>query len=153
MPSPVEIRNAYWQVFQSINPEFAITLTANQWYRSPSAIRNDIRRFHGTLDRLILKRNWHRLPSEQRSDAIWIAEHVDSNGHCHGALRLPMGCEGTLSADEMFGFVHDIFTRVVPTGSVDVKSIYDARGWWNYMAKDLRQTTDGIWLAREFHAG
>ena len=134
-------RHAFEDLVASQRPEWAITSIFN----GPTSLASGqkaLRGFHARLDRALLGRNWQRQPAEQRSFCIWQPEHIASNLHYHGCMRIPQGKE-----EKFLTIAQGIWKKLVPSGAMDINPITDISGWAHYITKEA---VEGFIISTEF---
>lgn len=107
--------------------------------------RSALRGLHARIDRRLLGRGWARRPSEDRSLAIWLPEHIDTNTHWHGLMTVPAADPSKL-IDEL----PEMWTRIIPSGQLHVQSAFNAGGAAAYMTKD--EHLEHFVISSEFNA-
>jgi hypothetical protein len=83
--------------------------------------RKSLKRFHAYLDRALLGTHWHKKPNLDRTFFIAFPEHIDSNLHYNLLLRVR-----DTNIQKTADIIPQIWSKVVPSGSVDVKLVSEA---------------------------
>jgi hypothetical protein len=131
-------RAAIGELVMGFNPTHFVTLAFNR-STTIDAARSKLRAFQARMDHALLGRNWLKRPAE-RTTYIAVIEHASSNLHLHVAFVV-----GDAHAAHFFQIASAIWVKLVVSGSVVVKPIYDAEGLGSYMAKEITPVT-GDWL-------
>lgn len=115
-------------------------------------LRSTLKGLLARLDRLFLGRDWCHFPTAQRTKAVAVVEHLDTNPHLHVLMTLPTSGR-KLPVSEIRRLVEDIWRILVHAGSVNVKSIEEVTGLVRYFAKEFRRPGyfEKFIIASEFH--
>ncbi|WP_417493163.1 hypothetical protein [Maricaulis sp.] len=93
-----------------------------------------------------------RLPKDKRLLAFVVPEHQASNIHFHLAIRLIDGEDVTpANLDHFLEVGKRLWRQLQPTGTCDLKRIYDGRGWARYITKDHYKCGTELILSHDFH--
>jgi hypothetical protein len=115
-------------------------------------LRSAFRALLARLDRHFLGRGWCKVPSPMRTKAVAVVENLDTNSHIHVLMTLPRRGR-KLSIHEQRQIVGDYWSILVPSGSANVKEIYDAKPLIRYFAKQFKRPGyfEMFMLSTEFH--
>lgn len=109
---------------------WAVTAVFNR-DTSPAGGRRALKAFHARIDRAFLGRNWQHAPADRRSFALWFPEHVQSNLHFHGMIRVPAEF-----ADRFLTVGAGAWKDLAPAGNLLTKPITDLAYWGGYITKE-----------------
>jgi hypothetical protein len=140
-------RDAYVRMFFRQNFTFGLTLNWNRRVSLERA-RADLSRCFRDVDRAVLGQSFNRS-REGRTEGVFAFEHVASNIHCHGMIKvLP---RNVIKVRNMFlGERSDIWSNVVPSGTHMLKILSNPIAAANYMLKDQTFSADSqtlVWLS------
>lgn len=122
-------------------PTFAITLAFHRDTTPADAIRKT-RLLHAMLERAALGTAWLKRVDE-RSSYIAVIEHVDTNLHVH--LALTSGDKHRACIETAIKIA---WKKLVCSGTVKLKPVFDAAGWGSYMAKEITpDTADHLFIS------
>lgn len=137
----LKFREGITDLVAQAGPAYAITLGFHRDTTPADAILKT-RRLHAMLERAALGTAWLKRVDE-RSSYIAVLEHVDTNLHVHLALTCGdkhLACIETV--------VKTAWKRLVPSGTVKLKPVFDAAGWGSYMAKEITlDTADHLFIS------
>jgi len=114
--------------------------------------RRDVGAMLAGVDRRLVGTKFNRKP-DRRTRAVFFFEHVDSNIHAHGLLRVER--DRLLSFHRLFPHSRGgCWNKVVPSGSYRLEILDDVRTTVGYLLKEQHLASDTrmtLW-ADEFHA-
>lgn len=144
-PTPAEdvskFRDGITDLVAKAGPACAITLGFHRATTPADAILKT-RRLHAMLERAALGTAWLKRVDE-RSSYIAVLEHVDTNLHVH--LALTCGAKHLACIETAIGAA---WKKLVPSGTVTLKPVFDAAGWGSYMAKEITlDTADHLFIS------
>lgn len=88
------------------------------------------------------------MPRDRRTAFILIPEHLNTNTHAHGLIRV--AADRLAEFEDMFRAPRSLFwSRLAPAGTHDVQPIYDERGWAHYCLKLAHADTE--WITSDEH--
>lgn len=125
------------QLIEQMQAQFAVTLCPNLDRPSLDTLRTQTKRLHAVLDQLALGRWFYQKPAAVRSEALWVTEHLDSNGHTHGALRVPDEWRDIIEEQDLEVLVREAYQKIAPRGKTSVARITDD-GWSYYETKTIK---------------
>ncbi|WP_440981028.1 hypothetical protein [Shinella sumterensis] len=141
------LQQAWVKFAEAFEPNFFITLT-DPTEPHLMAMRENLGRFCGRVDRTVLGKKFARhLPSE-RTDGIFFIEHVGSNIHAHGLLRVP---DTSLETFDKLALKQ--WHRVCRDGKYNLQEVYNCAGVADYCTKEMtrfRFSPDQIAFTRDF---
>lgn len=115
--------------------------------------RQDIGALLARIDGKLLHRNFHEEPKEKRTKAVFFIEHVGSNLHAHGLIRVQR--DQLLKLHRLFPSERGgPWNRLVPSGSYRLEMIDDVVTTVGYLVKEQHLGADDrmiVW-ADEFFA-
>ena len=144
-PAPAEdvlkFRDGITDLVAKAGPAYAITLGFHRDTTPADAIQKT-RRLHAMLERAALGTAWLKRVDE-RSSYIAVLEHVDTNLHVH--LALTCGAKHLACIETAVG---GAWKKLVPSGTIKLKPVFDAAGWGSYMAKEITlDTADHLFIS------
>ena len=144
-------RPAYIKLISAHGADYAVGLAFNR----EVTIRGARERFGALLahiDSFYLGRKWAKFPSDERTLAFAVMEHVESNLHLHAVMNLPRD-RPNRSVTNAETLIPAEWKKLVPAGSCDIKPITDLRGAASYMTKELNnpRNWDHFIISTEFH--
>ena len=104
---------------------------------APAIMRDRLREWDGRMNRKIVGREWSER-IEDRMFSFYFLEKPVTNSHWHGLVRF-FGDDG-LRAKQQLIFddqIEKLWRKLVPTGTVEVRQVYDQAGANEYVAKEL----------------
>ena len=107
-----------------------------------------VRDFLGRLDRKMLGNAWLERPQHERTDGVFVIEHVSSNIHAHGLVR--MAKNDKIDVQE---HCKAIWAKLCPGGSVLIEPPRNVKDVASYISKEFaggRFGDEQIVLARDF---
>jgi hypothetical protein len=123
----------------TIQPNVFLTLVTNA-EGSPMKLRRAIKDLLARLDRALLGPKWQKQSKDQRTEGVFIIEHVESNIHAHGMLRLPSFDEA-----EIYMTVGTFWNKLCPSGNSCFRLLEDALVCARYCTKEM----DMPWFSGE----
>lgn len=130
-----QLRAAYVELAsKNIAADTFITLVTNETWELPK-MRQAIKHFLGRADHSLLGRKWWKQPLDCRAEGIFFIEHVTSNTHAHGLLRLPVRHPD--DQRDMKTLLAEHWQDLAPAGSLDCQHIHDAPGCADYCTKEM----------------
>lgn len=144
------LRSAYIELIESFNPNVFVTLALNK-SSTVEEVTRLVGRFCGIVDRKLLGHKWHKLPPAQRTDGIFLIEHVGTNIHAHGIIRLPVDDITGLDVQTMLAW-----NRLTEAGSTNFQAIDDINRLSRYCTKEMPgfiHDADQVVLLRQFMKG
>lgn len=141
-----ELRAAYAKLCHGIDVQYFVTLSTHR-DGTIGGMRRLARDYCARMDRKLLGHTWTTMPAAERTDGLFFIEHVASNIHLHGLLKFPKGTPEKL--EMMTGL---IWSKLVPSGTIDFQSIDDLPGALRYVLKEEKlshYSSDQLLLARD----
>lgn len=142
-----QLQDAWVEFTAAFKPTFFVTLT-DPTERNLTVMKSLLSKYCGRIDRALLGKKFEFLPAEERTDGIFFIEHVESNIHAHGLLRVPQVSEEALGA-----LTKKQWHRVCRDGKCDVQAVYDCDGVARYCTKEMMRfqfNPDQIAFTRDF---
>ncbi|TRB06346.1 hypothetical protein EXN61_14310 [Agrobacterium tumefaciens] len=142
-----KLQQAWVDFAKTFEPNFYVTLT-DPTEPHLATMKEKLGRLCGRVDRAILGKKFARHLPEQRTDGIFFIEHVGSNIHAHGLLRVPK-----MSLDEFEALTKKQWHRVCRDGKYDLQEVYDCAGVASYCTKEITRygfNPDQIAFTRDF---
>lgn len=131
-----ELRAAYIElVSKNIAADTFVTLVTNGTWELPK-MQRAIKAFVGCVDHSLLGRTWCRKPLDCRAEGMFFIEHVKSNTHAHGLLRLPQ--RHLDDQRDLKTLFEQHWHKFAPGGSLDFQVLYDAVGCADYCTKEMK---------------
>lgn len=143
MYSIQEQKNALRQHLYKQNNDYFITFVFNTNI-SPESAQKRIDFWCQKINRKIAGPRWHK---KDRSDLLQIffnAEHINSNIHYHGLIKLPNN--NTWSKWKLLWLMHTLWAKLSPAGNIDLKKILtqsDNIKFCDYSTKYLELNKNG----------
>jgi len=141
------LQQAWVEFAEAFEPNFFITLT-DPTEPHLTTMREKLGKLCGRVDRAVLGKKFaSRLPQE-RTDGIFFIEHIGSNIHAHGLLRVP-----NTSLETLDKLTRKQWHRVCRDGKYDLQEIYDCAGVASYCTKEMIRfgfSPDQIAFTRDF---
>ena len=129
-------RAAYIELASNgIGADTFITLVTNQTWEL-SKMQRAIKAFVGCTDHSLLGKKWWQMPVDCRTEGIFFIEHVASNTHAHGMLRLPQRHQDDQRDIKILLEQH--WNKLTPGGSLDFQTLHDAVGCADYCTKEMQ---------------
>lgn len=88
--------------------------------------------FAARMDDVALGTTWSKMPQSMRANGAFFIEHIGSNIHAHGLVRFPYGDHESRSTTAEI-----IWSRLCPSGTIDLKEIYEIEGAAHYCTKEM----------------
>jgi hypothetical protein len=135
------------------DPAYNVAVTLN--YNTPISVANAAHRIgklFGVVDRKLLGSRFNRYATG-RVDGVLVLEHLSSNIHAHGLLRVPPERLDRFMA--MFPpDGRGAWSRVWEAGTQHVTAAHDPAGFGSYMAKEQRSSSapETMIFLRDFYA-
>lgn len=130
-----QLRAAYIELAsENIAADTFVTLVTNEIWELPK-MRQAIKHVLGRVDHSLLGRNWWKQPWDCRTEGIFFIEHVESNAHAHGLLRLPKRHPD--DQRDMTRLFAEHWQNLAPAGSLDFQQLHDAPGCADYCTKEM----------------
>lgn len=123
-------RAAVEKVIADIEPNLFVTLVFNSDVPFTRA-RAKLLQFFARMDRKTVGCRWLERP-EERAIYVAIAENVDSNLHFHIAARI-----APQHRDKFVQMAAPIWSKLAPSGSVDIQRVWGLSGMADYMTKQI----------------
>lgn len=101
--------------------------------------RLSLRRFHARLDRALLGANFYKKSSNKRSFFYAFPEHINSNFHYNMLLRV-----SAKHVDKTTAILGEKWSKVVTSGSVDVKLISNVHDYSNLLHYQVKEQSYNI---------
>ena len=150
-----DFRAGIAETIEQLQPQYAVSLACNRtipWNNGGRPVpgkdlQQCIRSFLMRLDRALLGPKW-AAKADKRTHGLLLPEHLASNSHLHGALRVDPSCvdkfENALvdALDPKTGEIVQclpLWKDVIPSGSSCIRRLSNGSGWSNYVTKE---TTD-----------
>lgn len=141
------LRQAWVEFVEAFEPNFYITLT-DPTEPHLATMREKLGRLCGRIDRALLGKKFARHLPVERTDGIFFIEHIGSNIHAHGLLRVPKA-----SFDELGALTKMQWHRVCRDGKFDLQEVYDCAGVASYCTKEMTRfgfNPDQVAFTRDF---
>lgn len=132
---------------------YAITLAWNSNV-SLRLAKEHLRKLLGRVDAAFLGRRFYRHPANERAQAMFVFEKIETNIHVHGLWRLPSFEKIKLLVSLFPGERGGLWNEVVPSGSYCLTRIDDHHEAVNYMMKGQHMRSDDremVW-SDEWHS-
>lgn len=143
VPSKVEAyRTALADMITASEPALFVTFAFNRTTSIEVAVQQ-VHAFHGRADRKLLTKQWVERPW-LRSRYIAVIENADTNLHVHAAFQV-RGCPKWFAACGPA-----IWTKLVPSGSLDIRPVTYAAGLGSYLAKQITPQTSERLIVSDF---
>ncbi len=126
-----KLQQAWAEFAETFEPNFFVTLT-DPTEPHLATMREKLGKLCGRIDRAVLGKKFARRLPHERTDGIFFIEHVDSNIHAHGLLRVP-----NASFEEFDALTKMQWHRVCRDGRYDLQEVYDCAGVARYCAKEM----------------
>lgn len=130
-----QLRAAYIELIaNNIAVDTFVTLVTNETWELPKMHRA-LKAFLGCADHSLLGKKWYQKPLDCRTEGMFFIEHVKSNTHAHGLLRLPHRHLG--DQRDLKTLFEQHWIKFAPGGSVNCQALYDAPGCADYCTKEM----------------
>lgn len=131
-----------------------LTLNFNDRRVGLYAARERVRDCFARVDRRMLGRNFNKKSAEERVEGVFFFEHVESNLHCHGLVRVAP--EMLARFDRLFPADSDrgVWADVCPSGTYALRDIAPRAAAF-YVTKEQNAWSDTdrtLWLSESFRA-
>ncbi|MFT4161803.1 hypothetical protein [Shinella sp.] len=127
-----ELRDAYVELMaRTIRPNGFLTLVTNG-EGSTIGMRKGLKSLLARIDWALLGPKWQKQPKDERTEGVFILEHVEGKIHAHGMLRLPPHDENNI---HMIIGTH--WTTLCPGGNSLLLPIGDAERRAGYCTKEM----------------
>lgn len=104
------------------------------------------------VDRKLLGTRFHKKPASRRTTGVILFEHLQTNLHAHGLLRVPT--DRLAQFAELFpANGRGIWTDCWPSGSQTSAMLYDTAGFAHYITKEQKASAAPetmLWLEGAF---
>ncbi len=136
---------AYKQFLVDQRPQVFVTLTANRGSKSMDYMKEKLAIWDYHIDSMLNKRtrNLSELPTGNRVTGWFFHEKLETNSHWHGTITLPQKFK--LTDWRMLQFTtifNHHWKKIIPSGNVTVKRIYDTGGITGYCMKESYKGDD-----------
>ncbi|TAA58862.1 hypothetical protein [Shinella sp. JR1-6] len=141
------LRQAWVEFVEAFEPNFYITLT-DPTEPHLATMREKLGKLCGRIDRALLGKKFARYLPHERTDGIFFIEHIGSNIHAHGLLRVPKA-----SLKEFDALTKMQWHRVCRDGKFDLQEVYDRAGVASYCTKEMTRfgfNPDQVAFTRDF---
>lgn len=141
------LRQAWVEFVEAFEPNFYFTLT-DPTEPHLATMREKLGKLCGRIDRALLGKKFARHLPHERTDGIFFIEHIGSNIHAHGLLRVPKA-----SFDELGALTKMQWHRVCRDGKFDLQEVYDCAGVASYCTKEMTRfgfNPDQVAFTRDF---
>lgn len=142
-----KLQQAWVEFTGAFEPNFYLTLT-DPTEPHLSLMREKLGKLCGRIDRAVLGKKFVRHLPHERTDGIFFIEHIGSNIHAHGLLRVP-----NTSLEEFDALTKMQWHRVCRDGKYDLQTVYDCAGIASYCTKEMTRfgfNPDQIAFTRDF---
>jgi hypothetical protein len=150
-------KEAHARLCEAVGYTHVLTLAWNRDTR-PAAARSDLRELHRRVDETLLGRRFYKVPSEDRSLAMFAFEKIDFNLHVHALWRVPEGRPGAnrlmrfhkMFPDERGG----VWNQIVTSGTYKLRIIKDHAEAAGYVMKEQHMDADDqtiVWSSDFMH--
>lgn len=129
-----KLANAYLEWFG--NNTYAITFVFNRNVVSRIDGGDRLREFHRLVDQKRLGGRYYRYPETYRLRFRVVPEQWDVNPHFHGLIRLPSDDLDRLGFEALVLEYQEIWERVAPGGSLDIRPLWEPEAWVKYCSKE-----------------
>lgn len=127
-----ELRDAYVELMaRTIQPNGFLTLVTNG-EGSTIGMRKNLKNLLARIDWSLLGPKWQKQPKDERTEGVFILEHVEGKIHAHGMLRLPPYDENNI---HMIIGTH--WATLCPGGNSLLLPIGDAARRAGYCTKEM----------------
>jgi hypothetical protein len=118
-----------------------------------SKARSTVKRCFRDVDRELVGTRFHKKPASLRTTGVFFFEHLDTNLHAHGLLRVR---EDRLAQfEELFPATgRGLWTECWESGSQTTEMLYDAAGFADYITKEQKASAAPetmLWLEEAFN--
>lgn len=140
------MKTAYMSFLDQFEADSYVTLVTND-DGTVEGMRALIRDFLARLDRKMLGNAWLERPQDERTDGVFVIEHVSSNIHAHGLVR--MAKNDKIDIQE---HCKAIWAKLCPGGSVLIETPDSVQKVASYISKEFvgaRFSDEQIVLTRE----
>ena len=145
------IHAAYVDFISAHGADYFVGLAFNREITITGA-RRSFGKLLARIDSFYLGGKWAKFPSDERTLAFAVMEHVASNLHLHAVMKLPRGrTKRSVVTAETLIPAH--WEKLVPSGSCDIKPITYLRGAASYMTKEFNnpENWDHFIISTDFH--
>lgn len=142
-----QLKEAYMDLMDDFQPNSFITLATNG-DGTIEGMRDLVKDFLARLDRKILGNAWLERPIHERTDGVFIIEHVTSNIHAHGLVRLAKNDNVDVEAH-----CKSVWGKLCPGGSVLMEPPSSTHAVARYISKEstgICFLDDQLIITREF---
>lgn len=127
-----ELRDAYVELMaKTIRPNGFLTLVTND-EGSIASIRKDLKNLLARIDWALLGPKWQKRPKDERTEGVFILEHVEGKIHAHGILRLPAHDE-----NDIHMIIGTYWMALCPGGNSKLLPVGDAERRARYCTKEM----------------
>ena len=127
-----ELRGAYVELMaETIRPNGFLTLVTND-EGSTIGMRKSLKDFFARIDHALLGPKWQKRPKDERTEGVFVIEHVEAKIHAHGLLRLPPHDENDI---HMILGIH--WATICPGGNSLLCPVGDAERRAGYCTKEM----------------
>lgn len=141
----VAFKEAHARLCAAIGFTHAVTLAFHRNARL-EASQEALRRLHRRVEENLFGRFYYKLPSDQRTLAMFVFEGIPYNVHVHSLWRLPAGTPGAnrlLRFHQMFpGERGGLWSQIVPSGTYKLRMVTDHADASNYVLKEQHMDSD-----------
>lgn len=145
--SKLHLRRSYSKWIGELGFNTALNLNFNSDVRLPTA-RWAVRKLFRNVDRRLLGTRFHKQPIELRTNGVFAFEHLESNLHAHGLIKV-----GQARGDSFFelfpGERGEIWSAIWPSGTYEIKAAHDPAGFAHYFLKEQGPWSESetmLWL-------
>ena len=140
------VKAAYMSFLEQFEADCFVTLVTND-DGTIEGMRALIRNFLARVDRKMLGNAWLERPRDERTDGVFFIEHVSSNIHAHGLVRMAKNDKVNVQ-----NHCQNVWGKLCPSGSVLIETPDSERKVAFYITKEFvggRFADDQIVLTRE----
>lgn len=141
------LQQAWVEFTETFEPNFFVTLT-DPTEPHLATMREKLSKLCGRIDRAVLGKKFASCMPHERTDGIFFIEHIGSNIHAHGLLRVPK-----TSLEEIEGLTKMHWHRVCRDGKYNLQTVYDCAGVASYCTKEMTRfgfNPDQVAFTRDF---
>lgn len=139
-----ETLSAYWS-WMSSRTVYAITLAFN--WRGGVGVKSGsraVKSFGAKLDAYRLGSRFYRKPIGDRTQFVLLPEKWGAYPHYHGLFQVPDDARARRQPSDYPALIGATWKSIVPAGTADVRDIYDADGWLDYISKETAMNDDAV---------
>ena len=149
------MREGFVEMLRRLEPDYSFTLNLNQDFsylnRRARCKKGEeyFKHFCQYLDRKVIGSRYMKH-HEQRAIVVATPEHIDTNYHLHGYIK--MRCKRQIPFLELETAVLTSWREVIPSGTALLEVPSEERGWSRYISKESgrRDWFDGVLISLQY---